>query len=44
MTDNDDNFNTQMLAAIESNDIAILQDMLSTREAEGPNALHGVRD
>jgi hypothetical protein len=41
MTDNnDDNFNTQMLAAIESNDLATLQNMLSTREAEGPNALH----
>lgn len=41
MTDNnDDNFNTQMLAAIESNDLATLQSMLSTREAEGPNALH----
>jgi hypothetical protein len=40
MTDNnDDNFNTQMLAAIESNDLATLQNMLSTREAEGPNAL-----
>jgi hypothetical protein len=41
MTDNsDDNFNTQMLATIESNDLATLQNMLSTREAEGPNALH----
>jgi hypothetical protein len=40
MTDNnDDNFNTQMLAAIKSNDLAALQKMLSTREAEGPNAL-----
>ena len=41
MTDNnDDNFNTQMLAAIESNDLASLQNMLSAREAKGPNALH----
>lgn len=41
MTDNnDDNFNTQMLAAIESNDLGALQNMLSTREAEGPYALH----
>ncbi|CAN9382110.1 unnamed protein product [Alternaria alternata] len=41
MTDNnDDKVNTQMLAAIESNDLATVQNILSTREAESPNALH----
>jgi hypothetical protein len=41
MTDNNENnFNTQVLAAVESNDLATLQNMLSTRDAEGPNALH----
>ncbi|KAH8631247.1 hypothetical protein IG631_12929 [Alternaria alternata] len=41
MTDhNEKNFNTQMLAAVESNDLATLQNMLSTRDAEGPNASH----
>ena len=41
MTDNNENnFNTQILAAVESNDLATLQNMLSTRDAEGPNASH----
>ncbi|KAI4627780.1 hypothetical protein J4E80_001914 [Alternaria sp. BMP 0032] len=40
LTDNnEDNFNTQMLAAIESNDLATLHDVISKREAEGPDAL-----
>jgi len=40
LTDNnEDNFNTQMLAAIESNDLATLHDVMSKREAEGPDAL-----
>jgi hypothetical protein len=36
---NEDDFNTQMLAAIESNDLATLHNMMSKREAEGPDAL-----
>ncbi|KAH6882302.1 ankyrin repeat-containing domain protein [Alternaria rosae] len=35
----EDDFNTQMLAAIGSNDLATLHNMMSKREAEGPDAL-----
>ena len=36
---NEDDFNAQMLAAIESNDLATLHDVMSKHEAEDPDAL-----